>query len=121
VDLILCGHTHTYERFVAERTDGRKLTLVNLSGRPRNTVLWIGASSRRAHDLRGGEAEFFGENGWKNLDRWRIRQEDPMLENEANQFGVVTVGGDGSLLLGVHFLDDAAPGGTRAAREVQIR
>ena len=121
VDLILCGHTHTYERFVAERKDGRKMTLVNLSGRPRDAVLGFGAGARRAHDLRGGELEYFGENGWKNLDRWRIRQEDPMLESEANQFGIVTVGGDGSLLLDVRFLDDTTPDGMRPARTVQIR
>ena len=76
---------------------------------------------RRAKDLRGGEREHFGEHGWRGLERWRIRQEDPMLEDEANQFAIVTVGADGSLVLEPHFLDEDAPGGTRPGRTFWIR
>jgi hypothetical protein len=90
-DLVLTGHTHTYERFRVTRSDGRSLHLVNLSGRPRNAFLWIGASERRARDLRGREARWLRERGWPALTGWTIVQEDAMTGDEANQFGVFTV------------------------------
>ena len=52
VDLVLVGHTHTYERFVLEK-GGRSMDLVNLSGRPRTAILWIGDGARRARVAAG--------------------------------------------------------------------
>ena len=121
VDLVLCGHARTCERFLVERTDGARMVFANLSGRPYPSALRPGERARRTDNVRGGEMEFFAQNGWKNLDRWRISQEHVMHENEANQFGVVTVGADGSLLLDVSYLDGDAPDGLRAEKTVWIR
>ena len=41
VDLVICGHTHTYERFRLRRGE-RELSLINLSGRPQNSFLFFG-------------------------------------------------------------------------------
>jgi len=49
-------------------TDGQgEIVLVNLSGRPRDSVLWFGAGGRRARDIRGREDEWFAEAGWTGL------------------------------------------------------
>jgi len=121
VDLVLFGHSRACERFLVERNDGARMMLVNLSGRPRPSLLSPGERARRTDDIRGGEAEFFAQRGWKGLERWRISQEHVMRGNEANQYGVVTVAADGGLLLDVHYLDPDAPEGTRAEKTVWIR
>ena len=121
VDLVLNGHTHTHERFRIQREDGKHMYLVNFSGRPRGGFLGFGAGARRATDIRGGEVEWLAERGWRGLDRWRIVQEDPMVEQEANQFGVIAVQPDGEFLLDVYFLDDKSPTGTRKGRTVWLR
>lgn len=97
-DLVLTGHTHTYERFRVTRSDGRSLHLVNLSGRPRNAFLWIGASERRARDLRGREARWLRERGWPALTGWTIVQEDAMVAHEADQVAVFGVSPSGLTL-----------------------
>ena len=51
VDVILTGHTHTYERFRLVRDDGRRIDVVNVSGRPRDAFLWYGDGRRRRHRL----------------------------------------------------------------------
>jgi hypothetical protein len=104
VDLVLAGHTHTFERFVLRRADGRELQLVNFSGRPREAIFWFGAEDRRARDIRGRETAWLEERGFTGTERWSIRQEDPMIADEANQFGLFTVHPDGGLDLEVHFL-----------------
>jgi hypothetical protein len=122
VDLILTGHTHTYERFLLTRADGASMHLVNLSGRPRDAVLWFGAAPRRARDIRGGELDWLREKGWRGLDAWEIRQEDVMLEGrEADQFALCTAGPDGDLLLETFFLDAGAPGGFRRVAAIRLR
>jgi hypothetical protein len=121
VDVIITGHTHTYERFHLVREDGHEIALVNVSGRPRDSVLWFGGAARRARDIRGREDTWFRDLGWLGLDRWDVTQEDVMLkEHEANQFGVFDVESDGRLFLEVHFLADDAPGGSRRSERVRI-
>jgi len=122
VDLVLTGHTHTFERFRLGRDDGATMQLVNLSGRPRDAVLWFGAGSRRARDLRGHEREALEDAGWEDLDGWTIVQEDVMLrDEEADQFGLFTAGADGALTLEMFFLDEDAPGGVRREPPVRLR
>ncbi|MCA9727530.1 MAG: metallophosphoesterase [Candidatus Eisenbacteria bacterium] len=108
VDLVLVGHTHTYERFVLEK-DGRRMQFVNLSGRPRTSFLWMGDGARRARDFRGAEVAKLGEEGWSDLDGWRIKQAAVMLENEQDQFAIFEVGSTGAISMDVRFLngDDA--------------
>ncbi|MCA9750554.1 MAG: metallophosphoesterase, partial [Gemmatimonadetes bacterium] len=118
VHVILTGHTHTYERFVLTRDDGRTMHVVNLSGRPRGSAFGFGAGRRRARDIRGEEAEKLGEWGWRDLARWSVTQEDAMRkEDEANQFAAFTVEPDGGLMMEVHFVDEDE----EAAIELEIR
>ncbi len=121
VDLVLVGHTHTYERFRLERADGRAMALVNVSGRPRASLLWIGDGARRARDIRGREARWLAGRGWTGLDRWRVTQEDVMARNESDQFALITVGADGGLVLEMRFLDEEGAGGCRSAPAVRLR
>ena len=122
VDVILTGHTHTYERFGLVRKDGHRIDVVNLSGRPRDSFLWVGASERRARDLRGRENDFFAGEGWEEVgERWGVLQEDAMVEDEANQFALFTVEPDGGLVMEVRFLDDDEPGGFRVNAPVRLR
>jgi len=122
VDVVLTGHTHTYERFRLVRSDGREMDVVNLSGRPRDAFLWIGSGDRRARDIRGREEEVLDELGWLGLDHWQIHQEDVMLKDEeADQFAVVTIEPTGGVLLEVCFLDDDAPGGVRRTGPDRLR
>ncbi|NNM32316.1 MAG: hypothetical protein HKO53_04595 [Gemmatimonadetes bacterium] len=107
VDVILAGHTHTYERFQLRREDGKTLRLVNLSGRPRNAFLWFGAGSRRPQNLTG-ETDWFARHGW-DLGPWTITQEDVMGSPERNQFGLFTVGPRGELDLELSFLGQDPP------------
>lgn len=113
VDLILAGHTHTYERFTLTRSDGRHLELVNLSGRPRSDFLWFGRSARRAKDIAGRELSWLADKGWRNLADWRIEQRAAMVENESNQFGIFTVTPAGRISLEMCFLDERRPEGLR--------
>jgi len=108
VDLILTGHTHTYERFRLERTDGRGFVLMNLSGKPEPSFLWFGAGARRARDIHGSEEPWLHENGWRNLKSWRITQDDAMDEDESNQYGIFKVDGEGGITLAMRFLERPA-------------
>lgn len=108
VDLILTGHTHTYERFRMERADGRGFVLVNLSGKPEPSFLWFGAGARRARDIHGGEEPWLAQNGWRNLKAWRITQDDVMGEHESNQYGIFTVDGEGGISLAMRFIERPA-------------
>lgn len=113
VDVILTGHTHTYERFRFERDDGHVIHLLNLSGRPRRSMLWWGKRERRARDIRGREASFFDDVGFVGLDHWGVQQDALMDGKEADQFAILTIEPDGGVMLDVHFLDDDAPSGFR--------
>lgn len=121
VDVVLTGHTHTFERFVLRRDDGHAMHVVNLSGRPRGSAFGLGAGLRRATDIRGAERGKLGAWGWKGLDRWEIEQVASMPKDaEADQFAVFTVEPDGSLTMELRFLDDTAEGGTRGAPPVRL-
>ncbi len=121
VDVIVTGHTHTYERFRLVREDGHEIVVVNISGRPRDSVLWFGRGARRARDIRQREDAWLEDHGWLGLDRWDVIQEDVMLKgDESNQFGVFDVESDGRLFLEVHFLAEDEPGGTRRGGRVRI-
>lgn len=121
VEVVIAGHTHTYERFRLEREeDGHQITLINLSGRPRNSFLFFGAGRRRPKDLRGREAAWLEKKGW-DLGGWRITQEEAMLENERDQFAVFTALEDGSLTFQVHFLEEKGPGPVRASDPVRLK
>jgi Calcineurin-like phosphoesterase len=109
VDLILTGHTHTYERFTITRRDGRGFTLVNLSGKPESSFLWIGAAQRRAQNIQGHEAAWLYGEGWTGLENWKIVQEDVMTKNESDQFGVFEVDKTGGVSLSMHFLGQPSP------------
>lgn len=104
VDLVLTGHTHTYERFTLTRHDGRRFHLVNLSGKPKPAFVWFGAGERRARDIRGQEVSWLSGQGWTGLAGWSVTQEEAMTEDEANQFGLFTVDADGGVALSTHFL-----------------
>lgn len=86
VDLVLAGHTHTYERFELSRGEGERLHLVNVSGRPRGVFLGWGAVGRRARDIAGRELEDLRERGWTDLEGWRIEQREAMTGVEADQW-----------------------------------
>jgi len=47
-DVILVGHTHTYEHFRVLRSDGAGFHLINVSGRPKDSILWIGEADAEA-------------------------------------------------------------------------
>ena len=110
VDLVLTGHTHTYERFRVTRADGRSFAVVNLSGRPKGSFLGLGAGARRARRIEpGGEPAFLSRNGWRDLDGWTITQDEAMTDHEANQFARFDVAADGSIAMTVRFMNRRAP------------
>jgi len=123
VQIVLTGHTHTYERFqLVRKQDGRKLDVINASGRPRPTVLWIGSSLRRARDIRGNEAKWLAGKGYQGLDAWRIAQVELMRkQDEADQFALFTVERGGGVTMEMNFIDAGAPGGFRSPPSVRIR
>ena len=120
VDVVLSGHMHTYERYRLRRQDGEELVLVNLSGRPRSSILPLQAS-RRAEDLSGREMDTLREWGWRGLGPWKIVQEEAMLTEEADQFAVFEVAPDGSLTMDVRFLAPDSPGGLRITEPTVLR
>ncbi|GJM44915.1 MAG: hypothetical protein DHS20C21_17570 [Gemmatimonadota bacterium] len=122
VDLIVTGHTHTYERFRMVRSDGHTIDLINISGRPRDKFLWFGSRERRARDIRGQEGTWLDQVGWLGLDHWGVVQEDVMArKGEANQFAILTVEPAGGVVLELFYLDDDEPGGFRRPDPVRLR
>jgi len=113
VDLVLAGHTHTFERFTLERQDGRGFHLVNLSGRPKPSFLWFGAGERRSQEVHGDATAWLSEKGWRDLDGWTVSQEDVMAEDEADQLGLFTVDADGGITLSMRFLGQPPGPSTR--------
>ena len=121
VDLVLTGHTHTFERFVLRRDDGHEMHLLNISGRPRDSFLWFGADDRRAQDLRGRVEPWLEEIGWLGLDRWDVQQADAMLGDGFDQFALLTVDPDGGVTLDVRYLVDEDPPQFRRPGPVRLR
>lgn len=114
VDLVLTGHTHTYERFRLVAPGGQSFQLMNVSGRPRGTVWWIGKGARMAHDISGREAKYFRRHGWRELEGWQFEQLDAMLGSGANQWVELHVAPDGGLSAEVFYLVDEGRGGARS-------
>lgn len=104
VDLVLVGHTHTYERFTVTRKDGRGFHLINFSGRPEPSFLWVGAAQRRGEDISGNETAWLYGHGWTGLNDWRVVQDDVMAREEADQCGLFGVDADGGVTLSMCFL-----------------
>jgi hypothetical protein len=113
VDLVITGHTHTYERFRITSPTGESFQHANLSGRPRNSFLWFGAGARRAQDIRGKELDHHLKVGWRreHLEGWQLEQLDGMFEDEENQWGELTIHPDGKMEMEVFFLVDQGNGG----------
>ena len=86
VDLVLTGHTHTYERFRITAPSGESFQMINVSGRPRASFLWFGKESRQARAISGREVEFLRRAGWRDLEGWSFEQLDAMLGSGANQW-----------------------------------
>jgi hypothetical protein len=113
VDLVITGHTHTYERFRLTSPSGDSFQHANLSGRPRNSFLWFGAGARRAKDIRGEELDHLIKVGWRReeLEGWQFEQLDGMFEDEENQWGELTIYPGGKMEMEVFFLVDRGNGG----------
>ena len=109
VDLILTGHTHTYERFRATRNDGKGFQIVNLSGRPRPAFLWFGEDARRAEGIpEGGERVWLYDRGWRDLDGWEISQDEAMVHDESDEYALFRVEPDGGMTMSVRFMNKPA-------------
>lgn len=119
VDLVLMGHTHTYERFLLER-DNERMWVINVSGRPRTELLFRMEGKRRATDIRGEEKEKLAKWGWTELDGWSISQVEAMTGESHNQFAVISVDREGDLLLEMYFLDEDQPLGLRRGPSVPL-
>lgn len=109
VDVILTGHTHTYERFVLSH-GGARMHVINVSGRPRTSFLWIGDGARRPEDVRGEEAAWFPAHGF-DLAGWTVAQEAVMDGDERNQFAVFEIAEGAKPRMSVYVLDDDDPSG----------
>jgi hypothetical protein len=121
VDIVITGHTHTYERFTLIRSrDGHKMAVINISGRPRTSFLFFGAGRRRCRDIRGKEHQWLSDKGWENLDDWEIRQEETMSEDERDQFGLFNVHPDGRVTLQMHYLTEQKASPLRATEAVYV-
>ena len=116
----MTGHTHTYERFDLTSPAGERLTLVNVSGRPRNSFLWIGAGARRANGIAGAEREWLQARGWTIPEGWAIEQRDHLAGEESNNFGIFTVDAHGAIELRMAYLDEVASDGLRIEAPVRI-
>jgi 3',5'-cyclic AMP phosphodiesterase CpdA len=121
VDAVLVGHTHTYERFRLRRPDGRGFVVVNLSGRPRSSFLWIGDGARRARRLEESVVGWMASRGWSDLTGWDIVQEYAMVGSEANQYAVVEVHPDGGLTMEVRLLAPGADAEERSEPLVRLK
>ncbi len=120
VDLVLTGHTHTYERFRLTAPGGRSFQLMNVSGRPRPSFWWIGRSARMAHDIAGKETQFLREHGWRDLTGWQIEQLDAMLGRGANQWVELHLLGDGRIEAEVFYLLDEGREGARSEGPFEV-
>lgn len=109
VDLVFTGHTHTFERYRITGPGQRSFELVNVSGRPRDSLLWFGDGARRARDIGGRELRQLERTGWRaeDLEGFRIEQLDFLAEaDEENQWAEVTVHPRGPIEVEMFFLVD---------------
>jgi hypothetical protein len=123
-DLVLTGHTHTYERFRLRSPAGDQFHLLNVSGRPRNNLLAWGDGARRAQDMRGEEIERLARAGWRreHLKGWAIDQLDAMTEKqtEENQWAEITVHPDGRIEVEMFFLVDRGASGFKSRGKFEL-
>jgi len=121
VDIVVTGHTHTYERFTLTRhSDGHAMAVINISGRPRRSFLFFGAGRRRCQDIRGMEYEWLADKGWQNLDGWEFRQDEAMSKEERNQLGMFSVQPDGRVSLQMHYLTEQKASPLRTTQPVFV-
>lgn len=109
VDMVLTGHTHTYELFRLQREDGNALWMMNLSGRPRGAWLGMGAWLRRATDIRGKESSWLAGKGFTPIAGWTVEQCEAMQKPERDQFAIFTVAADGALAVRMHYQAEEPP------------
>ena len=103
---MLVGHTHTYERFIATRKDGRGFQVVNLSGRPESRFLWFGSAGRSAEAIpRGGEEAWLEKRGWRDLDGWDVSQPEAMTKDETDEFALFRVEPDGGVTMSIRYMN----------------
>ena len=100
VDLVLTGHTHTYEVIRVSR-GGRAMLSVNVSGRS--------GGSRRARPvsdpMRAFASRGWDMSGWENVSQGAVMPSGSLV----NQFGLVTVTADGELECVIHHVNDPRP------------
>lgn len=120
VDLVLTGHTHTYERFRLTASGGPSFQLINVSGRPRPSFWWIGRSARMARDIAGRETQVLHEQGWRDLGGWQIEQLDAMLGRGANQWVELHLLGEGRIEAEVFYLVEEGRGGARSDGRFEV-
>ena len=121
VDIVVVGHTHTYEHFhLQRRADGRTLRLLNLSGRPRPGFLFFGAGARRAQDIRGREIEWLAAQGWQGIADYEVIQVDAMTGQETNQYGWFVVDSDGGMSMELNRQDPEDPAVFRSDAPVAL-
>jgi 3',5'-cyclic AMP phosphodiesterase CpdA len=100
VDLVLTGHTHTYEVLRLTR-GGRSMIAVNVSGKS--------GGSRRARPLLDPMSVFerrgWDMGGWDAVSQGAVMPSGPLV----NQFGLVTVTADGDLECVIHHVGDPTP------------
>ena len=100
VDLVLTGHTHTYEVIQVSR-GGRTMLSVNVSGKS--------GGSRRARPVSEPKAAFttrgWDMSGWDEVSQGAVMPSGPTV----NQFGVVTLTAAGDLECVIHHVGDPTP------------
>jgi hypothetical protein len=109
-DLLLTGHTHTYERFYLQSPLGNVMHSVNISGRPRDSVFWWGSGKRRARDWSEDTMQQLADAGWRDLEGWQIEQRDAMLGDQQNQWAMLHVTPEGRLGIAMFYLLDKGRG-----------
>ncbi|MBQ01956.1 MAG: hypothetical protein CL477_14900 [Acidobacteria bacterium] len=100
VDLVLTGHTHTYEVLRVSR-GGRSMLSVNVSGKA--------GGSRRARSVQDPMTAFgrrgWDMRGWDAVSQGAVMPSGPMV----NQFGLVTLTATGDLECVIHHVGDPTP------------
>jgi len=119
VDVFLTGHTHTFEILELIRNgDQASMSIINISGKPSGSPGSMRGMRRRGVDVRGQEDQWFSERGW-DMTGYSVKQHQVMTgPEEANQFAVITVMSDGSVISWAHFMD---PEGVRIGNAVMLR
>jgi 3',5'-cyclic AMP phosphodiesterase CpdA len=100
VDVVLTGHTHTYEVLPVTR-GGRAMLSVNVSG--------TSGGSRLVREVPDPPAEF-AERGW-DLNGWTGVSQGAFMppDNIVNQFGLISVTPAGALDCAIYHVGESAP------------